>query len=103
MPLPVAYRPQQHCTQLMLSEQDAHPDGDVGGSRDDDRLLGLGVCGIGQRDLGGVANVGEHVGQEQVLGVEGDVQQEPAGAGAEQDPEVAVPEDGGVGQVVIRD
>ena len=48
------------------------------------------------------AGAHQHVGQEQVLGVEGDVEQEPGGAGAEEDPEVAVAEDRRVRQVVVQ-
>lgn len=50
--------------------------------------LGLHTLGGRQVNLGVVADALQDVGQEQVLGVEGNVQQEPCGSRADQHPEV---------------
>lgn len=36
------------------------------------------------------------------MGVESNIQKAPGGTGSEQDPDVAVAEDGGVGQVLVQ-
>ena len=50
--------------------------------------LGLDALGGGQVDLGVVADALQDVGQEEVLGVEGNVQQEPGGGSSNEHPEV---------------
>ncbi len=48
----------------------------------------LDTLGSGQVDAGVVADALEDVGQEEVLGVEGNVQQEPGGGSSKEHPEV---------------
>ena len=51
-------------------------------------VAGLDTFSGRQADGGVVANALQDVGQEEVLGVEGNVQQEPGGASSDQHPEV---------------
>lgn len=51
-------------------------------------VVRLDTFGCRQVDAGVVADALQDVGQEQVLGVEGDVQQEPGGGGSEEHPQI---------------
>ena len=51
-------------------------------------VVRLDTLGSGQVDAGVVADALKDVGQEEVLGVESNVQQEPGGGSAEQHPQV---------------
>lgn len=51
-------------------------------------VVSLDTLGCGQADAGIVADALQDVGQEQVLRVEGNIQQEPGGGGSDEHPEV---------------